>query len=122
MAATLVNTNKRNGTLYTVTLKLEDAKDNEIFDKLFDAIYPPISCPKCENVVVKSEVTERFVEVDTPLTDSILDFNVALVKCPTCGNKINLGLTDYTSFPSVAEYIVTLRRRYNQKINAKGGK
>ena len=108
--------------LMSVTLRLKDPKEIEIY-KSFLKDEPSMKvCPHCGSTNVLGE-NNLCMDIDNPLVPAFLMLAKPNIKCESCGAEIEVSsCPDYSAFPSVLMFLKSLRVRNNQiKSQAKGG-
>lgn len=115
MAVKLIDSEKQNGKLVSITLQLQDESDIRIFRTLLESEPSARNCPKCSDQCGAED--EFFLKIDSPLVASSIGMDVAtgMIKCSNCGHYINLSMIDYSAFPSAVQFVSALRRKYNEK-------
>lgn len=112
MSAKLVNANKGDGKLYSVTLQLTDKDELRIFRKLIESDLT--ACPHCGDPITGTD--QCMLKIDAPLAKSPIGIEIAMpiIRCDNCGQEITLSMVDYTPFKSAVNFIQQLRLKYNR--------
>lgn len=111
----LVNADKGNGQLMSITLQLLNQKEIEIFRSLLNG-EAVSKCSKCDDPF--TNVDTYYLRIDNPLTPGgLLGMEVAtpVVKCNNCGVENELSMVDYTPFASAFQFVQSLRNEYKKR-------
>ena len=115
MEIKIVEAQKKEGNLMSITLRLVEKKDIDIYQKFLKDEPNMKACPHCGKPNTLG-LDDMMIRVDSPLADRFgLKLGTPIVHCDHCGKDFDLSMVDYTAFPSVVAAINLLKKKYKEK-------
>lgn len=109
--AKLINYNKKNGTILSVTMTMTTDNEKRIYRSFMDTEPVLNICPHCGKPINKDEIDPYYIIIHNPTNKNPLGFNmgVPVVKCPHCGEGIQMSMMDIAPFTAVTAWLEKLR-------------
>lgn len=115
--ARLINFQKKDGSLLSVTFEMTTDKEKRIYKSFVDG-EPPLKCPKCGKEVDKEHIDKYYIVVYNPLSGGgPLGFQTGTpsVWCPHCKSVVSMSMMDITPFTAIINWLAMQRQKARRK-------
>lgn len=122
--AKLVQHQKQNNKIVSVTMQMTNPNEIDIYQKFMDAESLDI-CPYCKDSIDKTRVKGMYISIYDPSdSDEVFGFytGIPYVVCQNCGREIRMSMMDIAPFTGIVNWLKQLKEKIKEKETHGAGK